>query len=317
MTISIRHANLPQEYPAIAAVLRSDNPSAATADELAYDDAARDARYHHATFVAEIIERGELLIAGVAFVGNDPLAHRVGMFEIDLRVHLHWQGHGVGKALYEVVMEHLAALGAREVTSMVWQAHPRAGRFLLERGFAEVWQRADSSLDVSDFDWAPYAGLEQQVRAQGIEVTTYAELSNDPARLEKLYELDWALWQDIPYGQAVARRSLEQFATEVNHPRFLPDACFIAVKNGELVAYSNLITAQEGFDTDMTGVLRAYRGKAVATLLKLRGIRYAQEHGNQKLWVVNDAVNAPMLGLNAKLGFVRGGVNVRYLKVLA
>ena len=42
----------------------------------------------------------------------------------------------------------------------------------------------------------------------------------------------------------------------------------------------------------------------------------AQQHGNQKLWVVNDSVNAAMLGLNAKLGFVRGGVNVRYLKVL-
>ena len=50
---------------------------------------------------------------------------------------------------------------------------------------------------------------------------------------------------------------------------------------------------------------------------KLRGIRYAQEHDNQKLWVVNDAVNTAMLGLNAKLGFVREGVNVRYLKVLA
>ena len=70
-------------------------------------------------------------------------------------------------------------------------------------------------------------------------------------------------------------------------------------------------------DAAMTGVLRPYRGKGVATLLKLRGIRYAQEHSNQKLWVVNDAVNTAMLGLNAKLGLVRGGVNVRYLKVLA
>jgi mycothiol synthase len=318
MNITIRPPKLPQEYLAIAAVLKSDNPGAATADELAYDDAARDPSQHHATLVAEVFERGEPLIAGVAFVGNDPLAHREGLCEIDLRVHLHWQGHGVGKALYQVVMEHLAALGAHEVTSMVWQAHPRSARFLVDRGFAEVWQRADSSLDVADFDWTPYAGLEEQLHVYGIEVTTYTALANDPGRLEKLYELDWALWRDVPYGQAVARRSIEQFAaTGVNHPRFLPDACFIAVKDGELVGYSNLITAQEGFDTDMTGVLRSYRGKGVATLLKLRGIRYAQQHGNQKLWVVNDSVNVAMLGLNAKLGFVRGGVNVRYLKVLA
>jgi hypothetical protein len=54
----------------------------------------------------------------------------------------------------------------------------------------------------------------------------------------------------------------------------------------------------------------------MATLLKLRGIRYPQEHGNQKLWVFNDSVNAAMLGLNEQLGFVRGGVNVRYRKVI-
>jgi mycothiol synthase len=317
MNITIHPATLPQEYPAIAAVLKSDNPSAATADELAYDHAARDPRYHHATFVAEVIERGEQLIVGVALVGYDPLARREGTFEIDLRVHQDWQGHAVGEALYQVVMEHLATLAAREVTSMVWQAHPRAARFLTDRDFAEVWQRADSSLDVAGFDWTPYAGLEQQVRALGIEVTTYAELADDPARLVKLYDLDWALWQDVPYGQAVSRRSLDQFAaSEVNHPRFLPDACFIAVKSGEFVGYSNLITAQDGFDTDMTGVARPYRGKGVATLLKLRGIRYAQEHGNRRLWVVHDSVNAAMLGLNEKLGFVRGGVNVRYVKVI-
>jgi len=63
-------------------------------------------------------------------------------------------------------------------------------------------------------------------------------------------------------------------------------------------------------------VLRPYRGKGVATLLKLRGIRYAQQHGKSKLWVVNDSVNAAMLGLNQKLGFVREGANIRYVKAI-
>jgi mycothiol synthase len=318
VNISVRPAALPQEYPAIAAVLKAESPDwGATAEELAYDDASRDPRYHHAAFVAEAADGNNTLIVGVAFTEQDTLAHSAGRFELNIRVHPDWQGRGVGKALYQATMSHLATLGAREVTSMVWQAHPRAARFLIERGFAEVWQRVDSSLDMADFDWTPYAGLEQQVRTLGIEVTTYAELADDPARLMKLYALDWALWQDIPYGQAVVQRSLEQFAAaEVNHPDYLPDACFIAIKHGAFVGYSNLLGVEEGFSTDMTGVLRPYRGKGVATLLKLRGIRYAQEHGKPKLWVVNDSVNVAMLGLNAKLGFVREGVNVRYLKVI-
>ena len=72
---------------------------------------------------------------------------------------------------------------------MVWQAHPRAARFLIDRGFVEAWRRLDSRLDVADFDWTPYAGLEEQIKSLGILVKTYAELAGDPDRLTKLYEL--------------------------------------------------------------------------------------------------------------------------------
>ena len=319
MHIAIRPANLPQDYDAIAAVLAAESPGwAMTAAELAYDDAARDPRYHHATFVAAVAEHEQPSVVGVAFTQLDHLALGQGRFELNIRVHPGWQARGVGKALYHAAMDDLATLAPREITAMVWQAHPRAARFLTDRGFVEAWQRIDSVLDVVTFDWTPYAGLEEQVRSSGVQLTTYAELANDPDRFQKLYELDWALWQDIPYGQAVAQRTLEQFAAaEVNHPDYLPDACFIAIKHGEFVGYSNLLEVEEGFSTDMTGVLRPYRGKGVATLLKLRGIRYAQEHDKPKLWTVNDSVNVAMLGLNTKLGFVREGVNVRYLKVIA
>jgi mycothiol synthase len=318
MNLSIRPANVPQDYAAIAAVLADESPGwAATAAQLAYDDASRDPRYPHAAFVAEATEQAPPLMVGVAFTDLDKLALGQGRFELNIRVRLDWQGRGVGKALYQAAMDDLAARAARTITAMVWQAHPRSARFLIERGFVESWQRLDSSLDAANFDWTPYAGLEQQVRALGIKVTTYAELAGDPDRLRKLYELDSALWQDVPYGQPVVRRTLEQFvAAEVNHPEYLPDACFIAVKAGEFIGYSNLLEGDDGYSVDMTGVLRAFRGKGVATLLKLRGIRYAQEHGKPKLWTVNDSVNAAMLGLNAKLGFVREGANVRYSKVL-
>jgi GNAT superfamily N-acetyltransferase len=318
MNISIRPANLPQDYAAIASVLAAESPGwAATVAELAYEDAARDPRYHHAAFVAEAVEHDEARMVGVTFTDLDKLGLGLGRYELNLRVDPDWQGRGVGKALYQAAIDHLATLAPREITAMVWEAHPRTARFLIERGFVEAWRRIDSSLDAADFDWAPYVGLEQQVCALGIEVTTYAQLADDPERLRKLYELDAALWQDVPYGQTVVQRTLEQFmAAEVNHPEYLPDACFIALKNGEFVGYSNLLETDDGYNTDMTGVLRRYRGNGVATLLKLRGIRYAQEHGKPKLGTVNDSVNAPMLGLNAKLGFVREGANLRFVKVL-
>jgi mycothiol synthase len=317
MQFTIRPIIVPQDYADIAAVLFADWSGADTAEELAYADANRDPRYHHATFVAEMPGEIEPLIVGVAFVGHDTLAHRAGKFQLNLRVYPDWQGHGIGKALYQAVLDHLVPLAPWELQTKVWHAHPRALRFLTERGFAEVWRRLDLELDVTKFDFSPYAGLEEKLQAQGIVVKTYTDLADDPDRLVKLYELDWALWQSIPYGEPVAKRSLTQFTTdEVNHPTFLPDACFIAVQGNDFIGYLKLIEGDGDFSTDMTGVHASYRGLGVATLLKLYSIRYALAHGNRALSTQNDAVNQAMLRLNKKLGFVQTGADLRFVKRL-
>lgn len=316
--IQIRPAALPQDYPAIAAVLAAESPGwAATAEELAYEDAHREPHYYHATLVAEISNGAG--IVGVAFVGHETLAHREGKFLINLRVDPAWEGQGVGKALYHAVLDHLAPLGGQELHTDVWQAHPRTPRFLTERGFVEVWRRVDRSLAVTDFDFAPYAVLEATLHTSGITVKTYAELASDPDRLLKLYELDWTLWQDIPYfGQTPVKRSLDQFrAQEVDNPNYIPEACFVALKGNEFIGYSNLIKNVEGLHTEMTGVLRAYRGQGVATLLKLAAIRYTQIQGNQQLSTVNDAVNTAVIQLNEKLGFRPTGGMIRFVKKIA
>jgi mycothiol synthase len=113
----------------------------------------------------------------------------------------------------------------------------------------------------------------------------------------------------------VTKRSLEQFAAEMVHqPDYLPEACFIALKAGEFIGYSNLSITDQGFNTEMTGVLPTYRKRGVATLLKLYGIRYAQTHGNGRLDTQNDSVNEAMIALNEKLGFVREGATLRFMK---
>jgi GNAT superfamily N-acetyltransferase len=318
MDIRIRPAIFPQDFAAIADVLRAESPEwGATAEELAHEHAQRDPRYHHATFVADDFSSTEPFMVGVGFVGHDTLAHQDGLFNINLRVHPDWQGRGVGKALYQAVLDHLAPYAPRELTAMAWHTLPRPQRFLTDRGFVETWRRVDSYMDTAAFDLSPYNGLAEQLRAQDITITTYTELAADPDRLVKLHALDSALWEDVPYGQSGARRTLAQFAAdEVNHPEFLHDACFIAVIGGRYIGYSNLVEGDEGYTTSMTGVLPPYRRMGLATLLKLCGIRYARAHGNRRLWTVNDSVNESMLGLNHKLGFVYEGANIRFVKNL-
>src|SRR5439155_22098517 len=52
-----------------------------------------------------------------------------------------------------------------------------------------------------------------------------------------------------------------------------------------------------------TGVDPAYRGRGIATALKLLGVRHARRLGARYVWTDNDSTNAPMLAINRKLGY--------------
>lgn len=160
-----------------------------------------------------------------------------------------------------------------------------------------------------------YNRLAERLQEQGLAVKTYTELVADPDRPAKLHELDWAIWQSIPYGQAVTKRTLAQFAAqEIDHPKFIANACFIAVKAGEFFGYSNLVESDAGFSTEMTGVLPAWHHRGIATTLKLAGIHYAQAHNAKRLDTQNDATNHAMIALNQKLGFTEEGATLRFVK---
>jgi GNAT superfamily N-acetyltransferase len=66
-----------------------------------------------------------------------------------------------------------------------------------------------------------------------------------------------------------------------------------------------------------TGVLPSHRGRGIATALKLRAIAHARGLGVRAIHTRQHAGNAPMLHLNARLGFRRGPADVRFEKRLA
>jgi GNAT superfamily N-acetyltransferase len=298
----------------MAGVWNAESPAWPTTPEaLAVQDARRDPALHRAVFVAEHDTR----MVGWATVGHDPIAHREGKFLLDIRVPPAVQGQGIGSALYQSLTTHLQPFRPRELQTAVWETLEHAIRFVTRRGFVEAWRRIDSRLDVSRVDFARYAGLEARVRALGVAIHSYASLAHDPDRIQKLYLLDRATWEDVPYGEPVRFRSLKQFcAEELDTPDFLPQACFVAVKDGRFVGYSYLTGYRDHFVNEMTGVLRDYRRQGLATLLKLHAIQYAQAHGGCEIRTTNDSVNTRMLALNARLGFTRDGATIRFIKRL-
>src|SRR6266568_5023748 len=61
----------------------------------------------------------------------------------------------------------------------------------------------------------------------------------------------------------------------------------------------------QGTLSGLTGVIREYRGRGIAVALKLKVIEFARNNKYEKLRTWNDSTNAPMIGINIKLGFKR------------
>ena len=52
-----------------------------------------------------------------------------------------------------------------------------------------------------------------------------------------------------------------------------------------------------------TGVIPEYRGRGIATALKVKTILHAREVGVSEILTQNDSENEPMLAINRKLGY--------------
>ncbi len=304
MKLSIRPANPAEDFPEILEVINAANPNfPMTLERLQHEEASRDLNFYFAGFVAVV----DGVICGLASVFEDPFAHRAGKLNLQLRVHPESWDSRIGSSLFEHVLNHIKPRNAEVLQSGAGEDWTRAIRFYEDRNFSETWRRTESRLETANFDFAPYHHLETQIKTAETEIKTFSELDSDPDRDAKLYELDWALWQDIPFGEEISRPSFETWQKEmILDPMFEPDGCLIAVKNNEFIGYTSFIKNPSGFlIVGMTGVRRQSRGIGLATLLKLRGIRYAQSLGNFEIRTFNDAPNTAMLEMNRKLGFVR------------
>jgi GNAT superfamily N-acetyltransferase len=90
-------------------------------------------------------------------------------------------------------------------------------------------------------------------------------------------------------------------------PALLHDGVLIAeTRGGEWIALTMLMASNKSgqLQTGLTGVLAPWRGRGVASALKLAAIGYALERGATEIVTRNHSVNRGMLGINRRLGFV-------------
>ncbi len=313
LQLEIRAARLPDDYTAISAIITATDPDfAPTPEALEQEDRSLDPALNFMRFVAED-SSGRAV--GTASVGHDRWNPTAGVWIMRVFVLPEFQRRGVGTMLYRAILNHLEPFALHELKTQAREDNQAAIAFLDQRGFREVWRRFQSTLETANFDFSPYAGLEQKLADNGVQIVTYSELEGDPERDQKLFELDKELSFDIPTGEALEDPSFELWKTEfLESPRVLEPAFFVAVAGDDYVGLSTLWTDGQRLLTAMTGVRRTHRGLGLALALKLRGISYAKDHGGKEITTMNDAPNAAMIGINEKLGFKRAPEWIRYAK---
>lgn len=310
----------PEDYEALARVHNVVFPEKPyTGEELRHEDEQleNDARFRSGRFLA--LADGE--VVGFGGYYQNPGTYHPQRFRLEAGVLPGRRGQGVGRALYERVMDALAPLKPIGLRAQARETDERTLRFLGERGFREDQRDWESSLDVAAFDLSPYEDLERRLREDGLSILTAAELSEahpDDWRA-RLHELFCDVRQDVPRSEPMTPITLPEFTAWVlEDPVALMDAYFLAARGERLVGMSDLYRSDATDDlfTGLTGVRREERGRGIALALKLRAVRYARSRGAPRIRTDNASTNAPMLAVNARLGFVREPALIGFHKVI-
>lgn len=286
-----------------------------TVEEWKEGDDRRSAKVKWGRFLAEI----DGAPVGLAAYGQSLFLYHPNRFWIDVDVLPECRREGIGTALYNHLLDKLSPYEPATLWSSTREDFTGGVYFLSKNGFEEVMREWESRLDPSTVNLADWSRYESRVAQNGIQLKTVRELESDPDRDHKLYEMEWAIEQDVPAPKPPTKMPFDEWQKIWTRTNLIPDAWWIGVQDGQYVGQTNLWTSQAREDvlyTGLTGVIRSHRRMGIASALKVQAVRYAQENGIGEVRTWNEANNEWMLDINVRLGFVRQPTHIEFIKKL-
>lgn len=300
MTVLIRAASSDEaDLELIATIVNRTSPEDGTSvEELRWSSATYPGE---SRFIAELDGRP----VGVSTVGRihvHPPEYEALWATVDVLPAA--RGHGAGSALLDATarVAHDAAKSHLHVP--VSADRPGSVAFLERRGFVEFERAHAVRLDLGGLT---RTAATRPVVPDPIELT---DLATRPDLVAGIHDLALEAFLDIPGGdEPMAVGDLAEFrARDVDRPGIPAGGFAIALERatGQVVGYASLL-AKAGSPGvafhDMTAVRRAWRGRGLATALKLRTIGWALDHGLVALETGNDEANVAMQAVNRRLGY--------------
>jgi GNAT superfamily N-acetyltransferase len=234
-------------------------------------------------------------------------AKRFGSIRAILRPD-HWTASR-HERLIEHVESWLRREGAAVAVSTVGEQYENELRVFEGLGYREVRRGRQWQLDLVANRERLLAGADQgrkRMAEQGVRIVTLDE-DTDPDKMAKLYEVSEAAEHDVPTTVPTPALNYDEWHhLWFDNPGIRADRLWVAREGDAIVGLSAIeYPPTRGFPwTAFTGTSRAVRGRGIARALKFETIAQAISLGATRVRTNNDGENAPILHLNAEMGYV-------------
>jgi GNAT superfamily N-acetyltransferase len=241
-------------------------------------------------------------------------------YRMGLMVHADWRKQGIGGDLLSGALAALQSMPAATLQARAWDDHADSLRFLCRRGFVETHRMVELHLKLSEANLTPLAWLPHSLTAQGIEFTTQRQEWRDERFWTELTDLQRAAvigWPDPDPDGVVTIPTEDDVRGMFDLWRTASDDFFLAKANGAFIGYTALgpdHRVPEAISTGPTAVRPEYRGRGVATALKVLALTHAQQQGWRS--ASTRSASPAMIHVNEKLGFQLGRAEVRLVRKL-
>ena len=269
-------------------------------------------RHHDKTHKGKIKQKRFVLeedSAIIVCVGYEQFieAYHPRKFVIYIHVNSNHINKGYGGASYDFLMEQLQPFSPIKITSMVNEIHSRGVLFLENRGFTMSMKEQESQLDLTIYNQEKYKKELDRVLNQGFRIVTLSQFRMEDKKADyKCWQFERVVSPDMPWTDPITVPEFDHYKEYLlSHPRFNPDSWFVVLDNETIVGLNNLWTTsmKKIISTGLTGVLRKYRRKGVATALKHTNLAWAKNQGYESIRTNNVDSNKGMLSINLNIGF--------------
>lgn len=181
-------------------------------------------------------------------------------------------------------------------------------RVLQARAYSEVRRGRQWELDLVANRARLLAAAElsrKRMEEQGVRLLTLDQ-DHDPDRLAKLHEISVEAEQDIPTTVPAPRMPYDEWhRLWFSNPGISADHMWIAREGDAIVGLSAIeYPPIRGCRwTAFTGTARSVRGRGIARALKYETVAQAIALGVDRIRTENDGENAPILHINAEMGY--------------